>query len=80
MTWSTTLAAVILSFARAHATERLDLQLMARPLAPTFPVQMSLKNAPTLAAAAPNATLLEREDCTLVAWYRSLRTSHGRGV
>ena len=23
--------------------------------------------------------LLEREDCTLVAWYRSLRTSHGRG-
>ena len=29
------------AFARAHATERLDLQLMARPFAPTFPVQMS---------------------------------------
>jgi hypothetical protein len=26
------------AFARAHATERLDLQLMARPFAPTFPV------------------------------------------
>src|SRR5262245_50937540 len=29
------------AFALAHATERLDLQLIARPLAPTFPVQMS---------------------------------------
>src|SRR5215831_3546424 len=29
------------AFARAHATERLDLQLMARSFAPTFSVQMS---------------------------------------
>src|SRR5262245_54653098 len=29
------------AFARAHATERLDLQLIARPFAPTFPVKVS---------------------------------------
>jgi SnoaL-like domain len=33
---------------------------------------VSGKNAPTLAATTPNATLLEREDYTLVAWYRSV--------
>ena len=33
---------------------------------------MSRKNAPTLAATTPNATLLEREDGTLMAWYRSV--------
>src|SRR5262249_40428943 len=38
------------AFALAHATERLDLQLIARPLAPTFPVQMSpLTHAQSLA-------------------------------
>jgi hypothetical protein len=29
---------------------------------------------------ASHPALLEREDCTLVAWYRCLRTSRGRGV
>src|SRR5215510_8687110 len=29
------------AFARAHATERLDLQLIARPFAPTFSVKVS---------------------------------------
>ncbi len=29
---------------------------------------------------SPTPALLEREDCTLVAWYRCLRTSRGRGV
>ena len=29
------------AFALAHATERLDLQLIARPFAPTFSVQVS---------------------------------------
>src|SRR5262245_56688706 len=38
------------AFARAHATERLDLQLMARPFAPTFSVQVSpLTHAQSLA-------------------------------
>src|SRR5262245_12568897 len=31
---------------------------------------MGRKKALTLAAKTPNATLLEREDSTLVAWYR----------
>jgi hypothetical protein len=64
------------ALARAHPTERLDLQLIARPLAPTFSVQMSpLTHAQSLAhqrgreqeelrrrplATTPNATLLER--------------------
>src|SRR5260370_27909527 len=29
---------------------------------------------------ASHPALLEREDCTLVAWYRCLRTSRGRGA
>jgi hypothetical protein len=29
---------------------------------------------------ASHPALLELEDCTLVAWYRCLRTSRGRGV
>ena len=41
------------AFARAHATEWLDLQLMARPFAPTFPVQTSPPaHAPSLSAPA----------------------------
>src|SRR5262245_36295489 len=73
------------AFARAHATERLDLQLIARPFAPTFSVQMSPSaHAQYLAhqlgreqeecadarCHTPSATLLERADGTLVAWYR----------
>ena len=73
------------AFALAHPTERLDLQLIARPFAPTFAVQMTpLTHAQYLAhlpgreqqecgdARCYNAQrhLLEREDCTPVAWYR----------
>jgi len=48
------------AFARADATERLDLQLIARPFAPTFPIQMSpLTHAQSLA----HRRGCEQEEC-----------------
>src|SRR5262249_60184617 len=41
---------------------------------------MGRKKALTLAAKTPNATLLEREDSTLVAWYRCLYAPRAGGA
>jgi hypothetical protein len=44
------------AFALAHATERLDLQLIARPFAPTFPVQMSPSTHAQHSAPCPQSS------------------------
>ena len=51
---------------RLHVTMHLSLMVSAGML--WWPV------------VSPTPALLEREDCTLVAWYRCLRTSRGRGA
>src|SRR5262249_41189958 len=58
------------AFARAHATERLDLQLMARPFAPTFSVQMS---PPAHAQSLAQQRGREQEECADARCHKAQR-------